>query len=105
MLNTHPSNEPLLTALGGPTGLKHHLEEDLDQWTTHNVTPFFVFDGQSITGQDEVTLKRGREAVEKTNIAWEMYFNNRAEEAVSAFGAIEGMLFPSTEPYGCFWLT
>jgi hypothetical protein len=33
-----------------------------------------------------VTVKRGLEANAKTDIAWELYFNSRADEAVAAFG-------------------
>lgn len=85
-LDVLPGNEPLVPALGGLTGIQGRIEQELDQWQAHKVTPFFIFDGQSIAGQDDVTVKRGLEANAKTDIAWELYFNSRADEAVSAFG-------------------
>ena len=86
-LDNSPYHEPLLSALGGLTGIQAHIEKDLDQWVSHRITPLFVFDGQVVVGQDEVSIARGRRANEKTENAWDLYFNNRAEEAVSAFGA------------------
>lgn len=85
-LDVLPGNEPLLPALGGLTGIQGRIENDLDQWKAHRVTPFFIFDGQSMTGQDETAVKRGLENIAKTDIAWELYFNSRADEAVAAFG-------------------
>ncbi|KAL2025036.1 hypothetical protein VTK56DRAFT_38 [Thermocarpiscus australiensis] len=85
-LDVLPGNEPLLPALGGLTGIQGRIENELDQWKAHRVTPFFIFDGQSIIGQDEVSVKRGLENNVKTDIAWELYFNSRADEAVAAFG-------------------
>ncbi|KAK4219518.1 PIN domain-like protein [Rhypophila decipiens] len=85
---THPYNEPLLPALGGPTGIRDHLEMELDKWKAHKMTPFFIFDGQSIVGQDEVTVKKGLDANHRTAQAWELYFNGRANEAVGAFGQV-----------------
>ena len=79
-------HEPLLPALGGLTGIQGRIEADLDQWEAHRVTPFFIFDGQSITGQDETTALRGRQANEKTDFAWGLYFDGQANDAVVAFG-------------------
>ena len=89
-LDNPPFHEPLLPALGDLTGIQKHIESDLDQWKTHNVTPFFIFDGQTVTGQDGVSLARGRRANAKTDLAWDLYFNGQADEAVSAFGANSG---------------
>ncbi|KAH8887401.1 nuclease-like protein [Thozetella sp. PMI_491] len=86
-LDNSPYHEPLLSALGGLTGIQTHIEADLDQWKAHRIIPLFVFDGQVVAGQDEITVMRGRRANEKTDQAWELYFNGRAEEAVSAFGS------------------
>lgn len=89
-LDTAPFHEPLLPALGGLTGIQKHIESDLDQWKAHRIIPFFIFDGQAITGQDEISLSQGRRANEKTDQAWELYFSGRAEEAVSAFAGNSG---------------
>ncbi|KAK0636201.1 hypothetical protein B0T17DRAFT_71778 [Bombardia bombarda] len=86
-----PDLEPLLPALGGQTGIQGRLSADLDQWKAHGVTPFFVFDGQSMTGQDEVTVKRGIDVLEKSDYAWDIYFNGQANEAVVAFGRNSSM--------------
>jgi hypothetical protein len=90
-LDLSPFHEPLLPALGGLTGIEKHIQADLDQWAAHKITPFFIFDGQPITGQDEITVSRGRQANEKTDHAWDLYFSGHAERAVMAFGAHGGM--------------
>lgn len=52
--------------------------------------PLFVFDGQSITGQDDVALKRRRASNKKTDEAWTLYSQSEAEQAVTTFGANPG---------------
>jgi hypothetical protein len=84
--------EPLLSALAGLTGIQKRLEEDLDQWEKNKVVPFFIFDGQPLVGQDEVTTLRSRQANKKTDFAWDLYFNGQANEAVTAFGLNTSML-------------
>lgn len=93
-LDSSPSHEPLLPALGGLTGFQSHIESDIDQWLANKVTPLFVFDGQTMIGQDEVSLVRGLRANERTNQAWELYRTGQAESAVSAFGANSGECLP-----------
>ncbi|TLS28392.1 hypothetical protein PpBr36_02120 [Pyricularia pennisetigena] len=90
LLHTPPTREPLLTALGGMNGLDNHIREDLANWKAHNVTPFFIFDGQSMMGQDEVITSRGRKSIEKSTQAWELYVNGQAQEAVNSFGNHNG---------------
>ncbi|KAG5988231.1 hypothetical protein E4U43_004812, partial [Claviceps pusilla] len=90
LLDTPPAHEPLLSALGGLTGIQTHINQNLDSWETNNIVPFFVFDGQSITGQDEVALTRRRLANKKTDEAWALYSRSEAEEAVTTFGANPG---------------
>jgi len=43
-----------------------------------------------MTGQDEVQAKIGRDLNDKTNGAWDLYFGNRANDAVLAFGNLSG---------------
>jgi hypothetical protein len=102
-LDAQPYNEPLLPALAGLTGIQSRIETELDQWEAHRVTPFFIFDGQPITGQDEIAVKRGRQANEKTDYAWDLYFNSRANEAVAAFGQNTSMCLG--DAYGSCSLT
>ncbi|KFG81106.1 XPG I-region protein [Metarhizium anisopliae] len=90
LLDTSPAHEPLLSALGGLTGIQTHINENLDLWHKNRILPFFIFDGQSITGQDEVGLKRRRAANKKTDEAWDLYSRSEAEKAVSTFGANAG---------------
>ncbi|KAK5656330.1 hypothetical protein OQA88_4710 [Cercophora sp. LCS_1] len=78
--------EPLLTALGGLTGIQGRIETDLDNWAANDITPLFVFDGQPIIGQEEVTTTKIRQANEKTKYAWNLYFEGQADDAVTAFG-------------------
>ncbi|CAJ2508178.1 Uu.00g093640.m01.CDS01 [Anthostomella pinea] len=89
-LDNPPYHEPLLPALGGLTGLQSHIEGDLDTWKNNNTTPFFIFDGQSVVGSDEVTVQRGKKANAGTDEAWGLYFQSQANEAVSAFGSHRG---------------
>lgn len=96
LLDNPPSHEPLLPALGGLTGIRNHIENNLDQWAAAKVTPFFIFDGQSVTGQDEVTVRRGRRANDKTNLAWELYFSGQAQNAVQTFGQNVGAFRPQS---------
>lgn len=98
LLDTDPSHEPLLPALGGLTGIQIHIRQNLDLWDKNRIVPFFIFDGQSIIGQDEITLKRGRAANQKTDEAWDLYSQTEAEQAVAAFGANPGMA-PSPEVF------
>lgn len=91
-LDNPPYHEPLLPALGGLTGIEAHLTHDLDKFKENDVVPFFIFDGQSMVGQAEVAVKRGRMANAKTDEAWEQYFASRAEDAVNAFGSNAGMM-------------
>ncbi|TRX96263.1 hypothetical protein FHL15_002987 [Xylaria flabelliformis] len=85
-----PYQEPLLPALGGLTGIQTHIESDLDSWKANNTTPFFVFNGQSVVGSDEITIQRGIRAIAGTDEAWSLYFQSQANEAVSAFGSHKG---------------
>ncbi|EGY17678.1 uncharacterized protein VDAG_01360 [Verticillium dahliae VdLs.17] len=89
-LDSPPSREPLLSALGGLTGLDYHIRQDLEQWNAHKITPLFIFDGQTLHGQDEVAALRGKAANKKTDEAWNLYAKGEAEQAVTAFGANSG---------------
>ncbi|TQS38015.1 hypothetical protein Golomagni_01489 [Golovinomyces magnicellulatus] len=88
MIDNGPAHEPLLAALGGdPIGLKYHLEKELDRWSGNNITPLFVFDGQSVVGKDEMTLRSSRESLVKTQRAWNMYGDHQPNYAVKIFGS------------------
>ncbi|KAJ2989785.1 hypothetical protein NUW58_g3292 [Xylaria curta] len=89
-LTNPPYQEPLLPALGGLTGIQSHIESDLDSWKANNTTPFFIFNGQSVVGSDEVAIQRGLQANAGTDEAWNLYFQSQANEAVSAFGSNKG---------------
>lgn len=96
MIENTPSHEPLLAALGGdPIGLKQHIATELDQWKANSMTPFFVFDGQSIVGKDDMTLRNSKASLIKTQNAWDLYAQSHPEEAVKTFGTSgkeEGLL-------------
>lgn len=91
LLDHSPAHEPLLSALGGLTSINAHINQDLDQWDNNKIIPLFVFDGQTVAGQSDVSVKRGREANRKTDEAWTLYSQSSGEQAVSAFGANPGM--------------
>lgn len=86
MLDAGPAREPLMAALGGVTGFQKNMGIELDQWAANNVTPFFVFDGQPVVGQEDVAIEQGLRDIAKTDTAWDLYFGSRATEAVTAFG-------------------
>lgn len=90
-LDHPPYHEPLLPALGGLTGIQTHIEGDLDSWETNRTIPFFIFNGQSVVGQDDVSVQRGKRAISGTDDAWTLYFQSQANEAVAAFGSHRGM--------------
>ena len=90
LLDNPPAHEPLLPALGGLTGIESHIDDNLNHWQKNRIVPFFIFDGQSITGQDDITLKRGLAANKKTDEAWNLYSQTEAEQAVTTFGANTG---------------
>ncbi|KAI1429540.1 nuclease-like protein [Xylaria sp. FL1777] len=85
-----PYQEPLLPALGGLTGIQSHIESDLDSWKANKTIPFFIFNGQSVVGSDEIAIQRGIRAIAGTDDAWSLYFQSQANEAVSAFGSHKG---------------
>lgn len=91
LLDDPISHESLLPALGGLTNIKKHILEDLNQFEKHGVVPFFIFDGQPLKGQDEVSVAKGLRANEKTEQAWYLYHNGKAPESVATFSINVGM--------------
>ena len=90
--------EPLLAALGGfPLVLKENIGTELDKWKENNMRPIFIFEGQPIVGQDEMTLRNAKAALDTTQKAWNLYGENKPTEAVTAFGA-SGM-FPGANEF------
>ncbi|OTB07770.1 hypothetical protein M426DRAFT_71545 [Hypoxylon sp. CI-4A] len=89
-LDNVPYSEPLLPALGGLTGIQTHIEHDLDRWRKNKTIPLFVFNGQSVEGEDDVFVQRGKRAIAGTDEAWALYFQSHANEAVAAFGSHRG---------------
>ncbi|TAQ84877.1 hypothetical protein B7494_g6798 [Chlorociboria aeruginascens] len=88
MIDEAPAHEPLLAALGGyPIGLKQHIKKELDNWKANDITPVFVFDGQSMVGKEQTTLHFAKAALAKTQKAWELYVDNDPEGAVKNFGS------------------
>lgn len=92
LLDNTPAHEPLLPALSGLTGFEDHINENLGRWEEARIVPFFVFDGQSVTGQDEIARKRALDANKKTDEAWTLYSQSRPDDAVNTFGANPGTL-------------
>lgn len=88
MIEEAPAHEPLLAALGGaPIALRQHIEDDLDRWEQNEISPLFVFDGQSVVGKDSMALRSARVALGKTQNAWDLYADNHPSEAVKTFGS------------------
>jgi hypothetical protein len=102
MIDEPPAHEPLLAALGGdPIGLKEHIENELDQWKENSMRPIFVFEGQSTVGKDSIALFKAREALVKTQSAWELYADNHPGEAVKTFGASGTMCITHDMEFWC----
>lgn len=81
-----PADEPLLAALGGhPMGFKTHIENDLDKWKENGMEPLFVFEGQSIVGKKEMTMRSLKSAISETEQAWALYNDGNPTDAVAAF--------------------
>ena len=100
LLDNEPAREPLLPALGGLTGIEAHINVMLDLFAENRIVPLFVFDGQSLTGQENVSLRRARAANERTNHAWQLYSDSHATEAVDTFGQNPGMKLPARHRSG-----
>ncbi|CAN8095985.1 unnamed protein product [Discula destructiva] len=79
-------HEPLITALGGPMAVQKSIDDELDKWKANDVSPFFVFDGCPVKGEDKVSISVGREANTATDEAWARYAKGEAQAAVTAFG-------------------
>lgn len=66
--------------------------DDLDSWKANDTTPLFIFDGCLVKGEYEQTVRLGLEANYGTEHAWNLYAENKAQEAVTNFGAWSGTL-------------
>lgn len=99
ILSGYTSQEPLLTALGGLMSIGGHIKADLKNWDENGLKALFVFDGQPMTGQDEVSVARGKHANEETDKAWDLYFKGNAAEAVTGFGINRGKKLVCIENY------
>lgn len=87
LLDSSPAKEPLVSALGGlPFALKNHFEADLEKWKKAGITPIFVFEGLSLYGEDEISLRIAREASTSIQEGWDLYTAEKPNEAVRAFG-------------------
>lgn len=84
--------EPLVTALGGPLAAEKTIKDDLDKWKANSTTPFFIFDGCPVKGEDDLAVKVGREANAGAESAWNLYSSGEAVSAVQGFGKYTGKL-------------
>ncbi|KAA8568957.1 hypothetical protein MFRU_017g01250 [Monilinia fructicola] len=90
-----PADEPLLAALGGhPMALKTHIENDLDKWKENDMEPFFVFEGQSIVGKKEMTMRSLKASISETEQAWALYNDGNPTDAVAAFRKAAAIQIP-----------
>jgi hypothetical protein len=82
------AKEPLVSALGGlPFALKSHFEADLEKWKTAGITPLFVFEGLSLFGEDDISIRVAKEASTSMQEGWELYAASDPNRAVTAFGS------------------
>jgi hypothetical protein len=86
LLNTPPSKEPLLSALGGfPLALRMHIEHELDKLRSFRITPVFVFSGMDYVAKEKPSREL-RDAAKANAQAWELYDQHQAVQAVVTFG-------------------
>ena len=85
-LNQAPFKEPLVSALGGlPFALRTHIENELQTFTNHRITPLFVFHGLDV-GRTFRPFKSSDDAAKTNAEAWRLYNEHHAEKAVETFG-------------------
>lgn len=86
LLNTPPSKEPLLSALGGfPFALKTHIEHELEAMQSFGIRPLFVFSGMEFAVKEKPMLAL-RQSSRPNAEAWELYNQHQAVQAVDTFG-------------------
>ncbi|KAF8425110.1 hypothetical protein EV426DRAFT_59307 [Tirmania nivea] len=102
LLNTPPTKEPLLSALGGfPYGLKQAIEDDINAFHQAGIKLLFVFNGLKISRTDKSSFTVDHGPVNRLK-AWEMYDRGLPTEAVEAFG--DAIALKPEELYRCLIL-
>ncbi|KAI9820999.1 MAG: hypothetical protein M1826_000778 [Phylliscum demangeonii] len=86
LLNTPPSKEPLLSALGGfPFALRTHIENELEAMQSFSIQPLFVFNGMDFAARDK-SSRDWTDSVATVSEAWNLYHQQQAVRAVEMFG-------------------
>jgi hypothetical protein len=86
LLETHPTREPLVPALGGfPFSLRANVENDLEHWKQAGIKPLFIFSGIKVARNDKPFSVPDESPKIRSN-AWQMYDNGHASQAVETFG-------------------
>lgn len=94
LLNTGPSQESLLAALGGlPFALRAYVEDEFSTLQAHNIRPLFIFNGLNV-GRKHAVFQHGESVSVVIEKAWDLYNQKDAQKAVDTFGS-SGMLFES----------
>lgn len=84
-LNKH-SQEQLLNALGGlPFVLKSSVERELSVFTSHGITPIFVFNGLDFGGIKRGSAGQPAETSLAYEKAWEAYDSGNVAEVLNCF--------------------
>lgn len=82
-----PSQEPLLSAVGGsPLGLKTLIENELAALQSADITPVFVFNGLE-SGRKLDPFNAAAVAVRTNTDAFEVYHKGQGAQAVRLFGS------------------
>lgn len=86
LLNTPPTKEPLLSALGGfPYALKQAIEDDIAAFHAAGIKLLFVFNGLKIAHTDTPFATADHGPANRLK-AWDMYGKGLPTHAVEAFG-------------------
>lgn len=86
LLNTSPAKEPLLSALSGvPFSFQTHVENEISILQQNGVKPVFIFNGLEV-GKKYAPFAHGDSTANLNAVAWDLYNQHRAQEAVDNFG-------------------
>ena len=94
-----PSQEPLLSAVGGcPLGLRNLIESELAALAEADITPVFVFNGLDVATRLD-PFAAAATAVRGNVDGFEVYQKNQAAQARRLFGASGMCCRPHTHSY------
>ncbi|KAJ1956786.1 hypothetical protein IWQ62_005227 [Dispira parvispora] len=96
-------HEAYSVAMGGlPLPLKTAIEQELAQFKTHHIHPFFVFSGVNLTRKDKPFAKEDNRPSRRA-AAWQLY-ENQQREAAERQWMMSGSIYQQDLLNEVFWL-